>query len=151
MRNNLKHTIRVGLDKNPDFYKPLAQRLDELLKLKKDERITQLELLKMFTDIQDEIIAEQTEGEQKGFNTDRDRAVYYSMKTIFDGDAEDATKTILDLISGELNIVGWQAKGQVKKDIENKLMRFLKTKMGRSEAKAKAKEMVDVLIRNKDV
>ena len=24
MRNNLKHTIKVGLDKNPDFFKPLA-------------------------------------------------------------------------------------------------------------------------------
>jgi type I restriction enzyme R subunit len=148
MRNNLKHVIRVGLDRNPDFYKPLAQRLDELLKLKKEERITQLELLKAFTEIQDNIIAEQREGEEKGFTTDRDRAVYYSMKTIFDGDAEDATKTVLDLLTGELNIVGWQAKGQVKKDIENKIMRFLKTKMGRDEAKVKAKEMVDVLIRN---
>jgi type I restriction enzyme, R subunit len=150
MRNNLKHVIKVGLDRNPDFYKPLAQRLDELLKLRKDERITQLELLKMFTEIQDEIIAEQTEGEQKGFNTEQERAVYYSMKTIFDADAEDAAKTLFDLIKGELNIVGWQEKGQVKKDIENKLFRFLKTKMGRVEARAKAKEMVDVLIINKD-
>ncbi len=150
MRNNLKHTIKVGMDKNPDFYKPLAQRLDELLKLKKEERITQLELLKAFTEIQDEIIEEQSEGEKKGFNTERKRAVYSTMKTIFDGDAEDATKTMFDLINGELNIVGWQAKGQVKKDIENKIMRFLKTKMGRTEAKLKAKEMVDVLIQNKD-
>jgi type I restriction enzyme, R subunit len=151
MRNNLKHTIKVGIDKNPDFYKPLAQRLDELLKLKKEERITQLELLKVYTDMQDEIIAEQTEGVQKGFNTERERATYYSMKTIFDGDAEDATKTLFDLIKGELNIVGWEAKGQVKKDIENKIMRFLKTKLERKEAKVKAKEMVDVLVKNKDV
>ena len=150
IRNNLKHNIKVGLDRNPDFYKPLAQRLDELLKLKKDERITQLELLKAFTDIQDEIIAEQLEGEQKGFNTEQQRAVYYSMKTIFEADAEDAAKTLFDVIKGELNIVGWQEKGQVKKDIGNKLLRFLKTKMGRIEARAKAKEMVDVLIRNKD-
>lgn len=150
IRNNLKHTIKVGMDKNPDFYKPLAQRLDELLKLKKEERISQLELLKAFTEIQDEIIAEQTEGEQLGFKTERKRAVYSTMKTIFDGDAEDATKTMFDLIGGELNIVGWQEKGQVKKDIENKIMRFLKTKMERKEAKAKAKEMVDVLIQNKD-
>lgn len=150
IRNNLKHTIKVGIDKNPDFYKPLAQRLDELLKLKKEERITQLELLKAFTEIQDEIIAEQTEGEQLGFNTERKRAVYSSMKTIFDVNADDATKTMFDLINGELNIVGWQAKGQVKKDIENKIMRFLKTKMSRTDAKAKAKEMVDVLIQNKD-
>lgn len=150
MRNNLKHTIKVGIDKNPDFYKPLAQRLDELLKMKKDERLTQLELLKAYTDIQDEIIAEQKEGEQKGFTTERERAVYNTMKTMFDGDAEDATKTLFDLIKGELDIVGWQGKGMVQKDIENKVMRFLKTKLERNEAKAKAKEMVDVLIKNED-
>ncbi len=151
IRNNLKHTIKVGLDKNPDFYKPLAQRLDELLKQKKEERITQLELLKAYAEIQDELVAESKEGEEKGFNSEQSRAVYYSMKTIFDADAEDATKTLYDLISGELNIVGWETKGQVKKEIQNKIMRFLKTKMDRSDAKAKAKEMLDVLIRNKDV
>jgi len=150
IRNNLKHTIKVGLDRNPDFYKPLAQRLDELLKQNKEERITQLELLKAYAEIQEELISENKEGEEKGFTTGQERAVYYSMKTIFDGGAEDATNTIYDLIRGELNIVGWETKGQVKKDIENKIMRFLKTKMDRGNAKAKAKEMLDVLIRNKD-
>lgn len=150
MRNNLIHTIKVGMDKNPDFYKPLAQRLDELIRLMKEARISQLELLKAFSEIQDEIIEEQKEGEQKGFKTERERAVYSSMKTVFDGDADDATRTLFDLINGELNIVGWQAKGQVKKDIENKIMRFLKTKLERMEAKAKAKDIVDVLIQNKD-
>ena len=150
MRNNLKHTIKVGIDKNPDFYKPLAQRLDELLKLKKDERLSQLELLKAYAEMQDKIIAEQKEGEEKGFTTERERAVYNSMKTMFDGDAEDATKTLFDLINGELSIVGWQAKGMVQKDIENKVMRFLKTKLERAEARLKAKEMVDVLIKNED-
>jgi type I restriction enzyme R subunit len=150
MRNNLKHTIKVGIDKNPDFYKPLAQRLDELLKMKKEERITQTELLKAFTEIQGDIIGEQKEGEEKGFTTERERAVYNSMKLLFDEDAEDATKTLFDLIKGELNIVGWEAKGRVQKDIENKVMRFLKTKLERADAKAKAKEMVDVLIKNKN-
>jgi type I restriction enzyme R subunit len=151
MRNNLKHTIKVGIDKNPDFYKPLAQRLDELLKLKTEQRITQLELLKAYTEIQDEIIDQQKEGEEKGFVTERERAVYDSMKVLFGEDAEDATKTIFDLIKGELNIVGWQRKGQVKKDIENKIRRYLSTaKIEREDAKLKAKEMVEVLIKNKD-
>ncbi|MRX65763.1 type I restriction endonuclease subunit R [Maribacter luteus] len=151
MRNNLKHTIKVGLDKNPDFYKPLAQRLDELLKLKTEQRITQLELLKAYTEIQDEIIEQQKEGEEKGFKTERERAVYDSMKLLFGEDAEDATKTIFDLIKGELDIVGWQRKGQVKKDIENKIRRYLTTaKIEREDAKLKAKEMVEVLIKNKD-
>lgn len=123
MRNNLRHTIKVGLDKNPDFYKPLAQRLDELLKLKEAQRIDESQLLLAYTDIQDTIISEQKEGEDKGFKTERQRAVYNSMKVMFDGEAEDATHTLFDLIKGELGIVGWQAKGQVLKDIENKIMR----------------------------
>jgi type I restriction enzyme R subunit len=150
MRNNLKHTIKVGLDKNPDFYKPLAQRLDELLKQKESQRIDEAQLLLAYTSLQDEIIEEQKEGEEKGFTTERERAVYNSMKLIFGEDAEDATRTLFDLLKGELNIVDWQGKGQVQKEIENKIMRFLKTKLERDEAKTKAKEMLDVLIRNKD-
>ena len=73
------------------------------------------------------------------------------MKVLFNEDAEDATKTIFDLITGELNIVGWQRKGQVKKDIENKIRRYLTTaKIEREDAKMKAKDMVEVLIKNKD-
>ena len=72
------------------------------------------------------------------------------MKTLFNENAEDATKTLFDLIKGELSIVAWETKGQVQKDIENKIIRFLSTKLERSEAKAKAKEMVDVLKKNKD-
>ena len=149
MRNNLKHVIKTGLDKNPDFFKPLAQRLEELIKLREQERITQLELLKAFTDIQDEIINEQKEGEAKGFTTERQRAVYNSMKLIFGNDAEAATRTLFDLIHGELNIVGWEGKGMVLKDIENKLIRFLTIKMEREKAKNKAQELVDVIKRNK--
>ena len=149
MRNNLKHVIKTGLDKNPDFFKPLAQRLEELIKLREQERITQLELLKAFTDIQDEIINEQKEGEAKGFTTERQRAVYNSMKLIFGNDAEAATRTLFDLIHGELNIVGWEGKGMVLKDIENKLIRFLTIKMEREKAKTKAQELVDVIKRNK--
>ena len=150
MRNNLKHIIKVGIDKNPDFFKPLAQRLEELLKQREEDRITQVALLKAFADIQDEIIAEQKEGTEKGFTTERQRAVYNSMKIIFSADAEDATNTLFDLIKGELNIVGWEEKGMVLKDIENKLVRFLKTKMERADAKAKAQELVLVIRRNKD-
>ena len=152
MRNNLKHTIKVGIDKNPDFYKPLAQRLDELLKQKEAQRIDEAQLLLAYSTIQDEIIEEQKEGEEKGFTTERERAVYNSMKVLFGENAEDATKTIFDLIQGELNIVGWQTKGQVQKDIEVKIMRFLGTaNIERAEAKAKSKLILNVLIKNQDV
>lgn len=150
MRNQLKHVIKVGIDKNPDFYKPLAERLEELLRQRMEERITQLELLKAFADIQDELSKHEKEGQEKGFTTERERAVYDSMKTIFNGDAHDATRTLFDLINGELNIIGWDTKSMIQKDMENKLTRFLKTKMERSAAKAKAIELIDVIKRNRD-
>ena len=128
----------------------MAQRLDELLKQKSEERITQLDLLSAFAEIQSKISAQQKEGEQKGFTTERERAVYDSMKTLFGTDAEDATKTLFDQLKGELNIVGWDNKGRVQKDIENKIMRYLKETLDRDEAKAKAKELMNVLIRNKN-
>ena len=150
MRNNLKHTIRVGVDKNPDFFKPLAQRLEELLKQHEAKRITETQLLLAYAGLVDEIVEEQQASESKGFNTDQKKAVYTSMKTIFDDGAEDATHTLYDLISGELSIVGWADKSRVQKDIENKIKRYLRSKLDNVEAKQKAKDLLDILIKNKD-
>jgi type I restriction enzyme, R subunit len=106
--------------------------------------------LKAYADMQDELVSHTREGEEKGFTTERQRAVYDTMKTIFNEDAEDATRTLFDLIKGELTIIGWEEKTTVQKDIENKLTRFLKTRMDRAAAKAKSLELITVLKRNKD-
>jgi type I restriction enzyme R subunit len=148
MRNNLKHTIKVGLDRNPDFYKPLAQRLEELLKLKEAKRIDETQLLLEYAKIQDKAISEQKEGEEKGFTTIREVAVYNSMKAIFNGDAEDATRIVFDLIQGELSIVNWKNNNQVRKDMQNKIKRFLQTKIDRETAKNKATELVNIIDKN---
>lgn len=151
MRNNLKHVIKVGLDKNPDFYKPLAERLEQLLKEREEDRITQITLLKAFAEIQDAIADEYKEGIAKGFTTERQRAVYNSMKVIFGNeDAEAATNSLFDMINGELTIVGWESKNMVLHDIESKLIKFLRDKMERPEAKLKAQELIEVIKRNKD-
>lgn len=150
MRNNLKHTIKVGLDKNPDFFKPLAQRLEELLKQKKEQRITETQLLLAYAGLGEEIAVEDKESNEKGFVTNQKKAVYNSMKIIFEEGAEDATHTLYDLIAGELSIVGWVDKTRVQKDIENKIKRFLRSKLTNIEAKLKAKDMLEILKKNKD-
>lgn len=148
MRNNLKHSIRVGLDKNPDFYKALAQRLEELLQQRAAKQIDEAQLLLEYTKMQTDIINGEKDGEEEGFTTEQQKVVYVSMKLIFEENAVDATKTLFDLIDGQLGLVGWQEKAQVKKIIENKIKRFLKTKLEQSPAKAKAKELLNVLIKN---
>ncbi|WP_231373972.1 type I restriction endonuclease subunit R [Aureivirga marina] len=150
MRNNLKHTIKVGIDKNPDFYKPLAERLEQLLKEKEANQITQAQLLFAFGEIQNQIINERKEGENKGFVTVQEIALFNSMKTIFAEEAEEKTRTFFDEIQAQLNIIGWESKGRVLKKIENKLMRVLKLKLEHEDAKEKMREMIDVLKKNKN-
>lgn len=151
MRNHLKHTIKVRLDKNPDFYRPLAERLEQLIQEHEAGRLSQLSLLLEQERIQDEIIRSVQESADKGFITKQQQAVLASMKTIFteeETDAEDATRTVFDLIEGELSIVGWKDKGKVINDMENKLTRYLQVGMARPEAKQRAKELVEVLLKN---
>ena len=148
IKNNLKHTIKVGLDRNPDFYKPLAERLEELIKKREENRISQLELFDAFDEMQNQIINEQKEGQRKGFYTEKEVAVYNSMKAIFGENAEQTTKEIFQQINGELSIVDWKNKGGVKKDMENKIMKKLKEKLNRNEARKKAGEIVQLIIKN---
>lgn len=150
MKNNLKHVIRVGLDKNPAFFKPLAQRLEDLLQARKEDRLSQRELLLAFTNLQDEIIEADQADSEKGFDTPRKRAVFNTMKVFFGDGAEDATLTIFDLLKGELEIIGWETKGRVLNDMESKVRRFLTTTMERSKAKEAAKDLVTLIKKNKD-
>jgi type I restriction enzyme R subunit len=71
------------------------------------------------------------------------------MKTIFDDKADDATRKIYEVIEGEMSIVGWEDKGAVRKEMENKIIKILQTKMERSDARQKAKELVELIAKNK--
>lgn len=64
--------------------------------------------------------------------------------------SDDATRTIFDLVKGELGIVGWGGKSIVTKDMENKLTRVLKAKMDRVEAKIKALDIIQLIKKNRD-
>ena len=56
---------------------------------------------------------------------------------------------IYEAIEGEMSIVGWEDKGMVRKEMENKIIKVLQPKMERSDARIKAKELVELIARNK--
>ncbi|MEO1410137.1 MAG: type I restriction endonuclease [Bacteroidota bacterium] len=145
IRNNLRYTIRVGAHQNPDFFKPLAERLDELLKMKEEERISNTQLLIDYAELQDRIILGDQESRAKGFDTEQKRAVYNSMQVIFAEAAEAQTRLLFARIEGELDLVEWQDKGQVRKVIENKICKILEEKMEKGPARRKAKVLVELL------
>ena len=75
MSYRLRHTIKVELDKNPEFYKPLAERLEELIEQRRQERITQLDFLKELEEIQNKIINKNKEAEDLGFATVKGKTI----------------------------------------------------------------------------
>lgn len=150
MRNNLKYTIKVGLEKNPDFFRPLAERLERLLKEREAGRLKQLDLLKAFGGIQDAMANEQKENEKKGFVTLRQIAVYSSLKVLLgNGDAaEKTTHAVFDAIEGELNVVGWIDNNRVCHNMEKKIRKVLRASGVESEVKKKAQALLDLIKRN---
>jgi type I restriction enzyme R subunit len=75
-------------------------------------------------------------------------AVFNSMKTLFDGEAATATTKLFELVSGELEIVGWRDKGEVRNDMESKIRKLLASTLERAEARQKARELVEILRKN---
>lgn len=147
MRNQLTYQIKLGTDRNPGYYQPLAQRLDDLIKAHEAGRISEAQKLAGYQLLLEEMQNEQTEGQAQGFHTERENAVFNSLKPLFDH-AADATRQLFAAIGGELDIVGWQTKGEVKKEMENKIHTLLKTQLPSGEARQQAKALIALIQKN---
>ncbi|RTQ47507.1 type I restriction endonuclease subunit R [Hymenobacter gummosus] len=148
MRHQLKYEIKLGLGRSPAYYQPLSDRLDELIRDEAAGRITQAQLLLAYEGLLDAIVNEQREGQAEGFRTEYETAVFNSLKAIFDGQAAGLTRQLFHDISGELDIVGWKDKGEVKKEMENKLYALLKAQLPGPEARQKARELILLIQKN---
>lgn len=146
--NRTKHTIKVGESQNPDFFKPLSDRLEELIELYRTERISQLELFKTIQDeIIDKIDDQKKEADKLGFSV-QEFAVFNSLKSKIEGNADQVTRDLFESIKDELLIVGWMDKYAVLKEIEKKTKRLLRDKMEKIELKELLPLLVDVIKKN---
>ncbi|HEY3390984.1 MAG TPA: hypothetical protein VGK38_15500, partial [Prolixibacteraceae bacterium] len=111
-------------------------------------RITQLLLLDEFHHIQDEIINRKKEAENLGLVSEREIVLNNTLKTIYDSKSVEMTRMIFAEIDGELGIIDWTTKGTVKKDMGNKIVKMLVDKLDRPIARAKGKEIVELICKN---
>ncbi len=146
--NRLKHKIQVELDNNPDFYKPLAEKLEELIKAHKENRISQLELFEEYDKIQQKILNKNKEAQERGFQTEREFAVFKTLEAKIEGVAEDITKRLFSALSGELSIDGWQDKSQVEKSMRVKIKEVLRGKVEPDEIQNLSVSLVNLIKRN---
>ncbi len=148
--NRLKHKIKIELDNNPDFYKPLADKLEELIEMRKKNQITQVELFKEFDQIQAKIVNKSKEAEGMGFESEQEFAVYKTLEQTLE-DAEDAkgkTGQIFEGIAEELSITGWQTKEDVKKSMRVKIKGVLRGNVSPKEIQPLTVSLMDRIKRN---
>jgi len=148
MTHRLKHTIKIEFDKNPEFYKPLAERLEELIEQRRQERITQLDFLKELEEIQNRIINKNKEAQSLGFETEKEFAVYKTLENILEGDSKFITKILFNALESELNIIDWQNKEQIQKEMRKKIKETIRGKVPQEELQSLPKAIVDQLKRN---
>ncbi len=148
MRNKLKHTIRVGLHKNPDFYRPLAERLEQLLKQREEQQITGTQLILAFVNLTDTISKEEHIAVELGFDTEGKRAVFGSMKALLGAEqkAIQQTQALLAELAPLMQVVEWKKKSQSISDMEKQCRKFLR-RLGfeRALVKAEAVKLVKLL------
>ncbi len=145
--NRLKHKITVELDKNPDFYQPLADKLEELIKARRENRLTQLELFAEFDKIQEKILNKSKEAENMGFTSGREFAVYKTLEQTFE-DAKDKTDQIFEGIAEALSITDWQTKEDVKKSMRVKIKGVLRGNVPPKEIQPLTLSLMDRIKRN---
>lgn len=148
IKNRLKHKISIELDKNPDFYKPLAEKLEELIEERKQGRLTQLELFEEFDKLQEKIRNKDKEAQGLGFHSEREFAVYKTLDSKIEGEVRETTATFFKSIEDELSIDGWETKGQVQKAIRVKIKDVIRGKVPAKELQPTTVTLVDILKRN---
>jgi len=95
MKNQLKHTIRTGKNKDPGFFGDLEQELEKLLKDEKEGRIEQAQFLEQLELFSQRIKEKDAQAGDMGFTTASEIAVFNYLKTqVEDAEAEAWTKGI---------------------------------------------------------
>ncbi|ACN15052.1 HsdR2 [Desulforapulum autotrophicum HRM2] len=146
--NRLKHKITVELEKNPDFYQPLSDKLEALIKARRENRITQLELFAEYDKIQEKILNKNKEAENLGFQTEREFAVFKTMETQMGWEAKGITQNLFTALEGELSITDWHHKNDVVKAVRVKIKDGLRGKVDAKELPKLAVSLVDLIKRN---
>jgi len=146
--NRLKHKIKVELENNPDFYKPLADKLEELIEARRQNRISQLELFEEFDKIQQKIVEKDKEAENLGFKSERQFAVFKTLETKVGEEARGYTRLLFETLDGELSIDDWESKDQVKKSMRVKIKDVLRGRVEPEEIQPLTVSLLDLIKRN---
>ncbi len=148
MKNQLKHTIATGRDKDPGFFDKLAEELERLLAEEKAGRISQaqfLEQLELFG-------ARIRDKDNTGFETAAQSAVYHYLAAALNADtAQTATEQLFAHPDVARTLAAnWKQMPQLHPDLKELLRQLLVPLAGweRAVARDHAGRILDILLKN---
>lgn len=149
MKNQLKHTIVTGRDKDPAFFDKLAEELDKLLEEEKAGRVSQAQFLEQL-----ELFGQRVKDKDRtGFEKPAHSAVYRYLATLMGDDAARAATTKLfedQTLSRTLGAGNWKQMLDLHPEIRDLLRKLLMPVAGweRSVAREHAARIFDMLLKN---
>lgn len=149
MKNQLKHTIVTGRDKDPAFFDKLAEELEKLLAEEEAGRISQAQFLEQL-DLFGQRIKDK---DNTGFAHPAHSAVYHYLAALLPEDTARAATTQLfedGSLSGAIAAVNWKQMPDLHPEIRDLLRKLLMPLAGweRSVARDHAGRILDILLKN---
>lgn len=123
--NRIKHTIQANKKENPDFYKDIAKRLEELIKAKEEDRITQAQLLIEFDKLQEEIRNSKEEWKRLGLALKEQFPIFKTLEKIVPNPKE-FTIAVFEKIGMYLQKSDWKDHDDIKKEIRKNIKSLLR-------------------------
>lgn len=149
MKNQLKHTIVTGRDKDPAFFDKLAEELEKLLEEEKAGRISQAQFLEQL-----ELFGQRVADKDKtGFETPGHSAVFrYLAALLGDDTARAATIRLFEdpSLSQTLAASNWKQMLDLHPEMRDLLRKLLMPLAGweRAVAREHAARILDILLKN---
>ena len=123
--NRIKHTIQANKKENPDFYKDIAKRLEELIKAKEEDRITQAQLLIEFDKLQEEIRNSKEEWKRLGLASKEQFPIFKTLEKVVPNPKE-FTIAVFDKVGMYLEKSDWKDHDDIKKEIRKNIKSLLR-------------------------
>jgi type I restriction enzyme R subunit len=125
----LRHEIRVRLEENPVFYDSLRKRLEELIELHRQQRLTDLELLTGELRLRDEMLDQQERENALGLEV-HERPFYDRLKLVFGDTAApeqiaEAAREIVGSLHSQ-TVIDWTAREDIKRQMRQTVKRQLR-------------------------
>ena len=155
MEHAIRHEINVRVEENPVFYQSLRERLEEIIKERRQERLDAAEQLKLLNDLREDLKGEQSRAAEMDLDT-RGFAIYGLLKkqrppkarektATYDVANRDLASLIDEAVTPFTELVDWQQKDDVQREMRSRIKRRLRAGgIGDETVESLAADIVDL-------